>query len=45
MKKLTLILALAILATSCATSSGCNYQKAQKYNAKQARKAARYYRD
>jgi hypothetical protein len=44
MKKLTLIVALAIFTASCATSHGCNYQKAQKYNAKQARKAARYYR-
>jgi hypothetical protein len=38
-----LILALAILVTSCATShSGCGYAKAKKYNDKQARKSARH---
>lgn len=41
--KLILIL-IVMVATSCATShGGCNYAKAQKYNAKQMKKAHRYY--
>jgi hypothetical protein len=42
--KLIMII-IVMVATSCATShsSGCNYAKAQKYNAKQMRKANRYY--
>ena len=43
MKKLLLVIALGVFITSCASSHGCNYQKAQKFNQKQARKAARYY--
>jgi hypothetical protein len=40
------VVILAALVSSCGTSKhgGCNYQKAQKYNQRQQRKAARYYR-
>lgn len=38
------IITLFLIATSsCGTSHGCNYAKAQKYNARQMRKAHRYY--
>jgi hypothetical protein len=45
MKTIALIITLALGAsiTSCGTSKGCNYQKAQKFNQKQMRKANRYY--
>jgi uncharacterized protein HemX len=46
MKTIALIITLALGAsfTSCGTSKGCNYQKAQKFNQKQMKKANRYYR-
>jgi hypothetical protein len=47
MKKiLSLLLIVALVApmTACGTSKGCNYQKAQKFNQKQMRKANRYYK-
>lgn len=34
---------MALFMSSCSTSHGCNYAKAQKYNARQMRKAHRYY--
>ena len=43
MKKSIIIILVAFvgsLVTSCATSNGCNFQKAQKHNARQYRKGA-----
>ena len=33
---------LALFMSSCSTSHGCNYAKAQKYNQRQMRKSHRY---
>lgn len=48
MKKLVYLLvvvfAVSMTTTSCGTAkSGCGYQKAQKYNKKQSKKAHRYH--
>ena len=43
MKKSIIIILVAFvgsLVTSCATSNGCNFSKAQKHNARQYRKGA-----
>jgi hypothetical protein len=42
--KTIILLIVVMVATSCATSShgGCNYAKAQKYNAKQIKKYNRH---
>lgn len=37
-----IVFILALVISSCSTSHGCNYAKAQKYNAKQMRKSHRY---
>ena len=38
----SLLLLVMILATSCATTSGCGYAKAKAYNDRQAKKAKRH---
>lgn len=38
----SLLLLLLVVATSCATTSGCGYAKAKKFNDKQMRKAIRH---
>ena len=38
----SLLLLVMILATSCATTSGCGYAKAKAYNDKQMKKAKRH---
>jgi hypothetical protein len=48
MKKLVYLLvvvfAVSLTTTSCATSKGCGYGKAQKFNKKQSKKAHRYHK-
>jgi hypothetical protein len=39
-----LVVIIIAALTSCASTQGCGYNKAQKYNQRQHRKAARYYR-
>lgn len=38
----SLLLLLLVVATSCATTQGCQYAKCKKYNDKQMRKAIRH---
>ena len=48
MKKLVYLLvvvfAVSLTTTSCATSKGCGYSKAVKFNKKQSKKAHRYHK-